>query len=182
MANVVPKNLGSAVNPPRFLSYVLKDDGSIPNSKLPLIIYQSAVNVSPDDPASVFERLFGGNGWTSSWRNGIYSYHHYHSTAHEVLGVFRGSATVQFGGEHGITQKLRAGDVVVIPAGVAHKNLGASTDFGVVGAYPPGQTWDMNYGTKSERPAADENIARVPVPDIDPVYGLGGLARELWAK
>ena len=170
------------LNPPRVLALPLQDDGVIPNSKFPLLIYQGAVKLPPRDPAPVFEDLFTANQWGNSWRDGIYTYHHYHSTAHEVLGVYSGSATVQFGGERGIKQKITAGDVVIIPAGVAHKNLGASSDFGVVGAYPGGQEWDMNYGQKRERPAADENIARVALPKLDPVYGAGGPLLEQWGK
>jgi uncharacterized protein YjlB len=162
------------LNPPQVLAHALQDDGRIPNSKLPLLIYQNAVKLPAHEPASVFKQLFDANHWDETWRNGIYTYHHYHSTAHEVLGVFSGSATVQFGGEHGITQKLRSGDVVIIPAGVAHKNMGASTDFGVVGAYPQGQHYDMCYGAPAERPKADENIARVEPPKADPVYGTDG--------
>jgi uncharacterized protein YjlB len=171
-----------SVNPPRVLPLPLKDDGLIPNSKFPLLVYQGAVTLPPRDPASVFEELFAANQWSGSWRDGIYTYHHYHSTTHEVLGVYAGSATVKFGGEHGVKQKLSAGDVVVIPAGVAHKNLGASSDFGVVGAYPHGAEWDMNYGQGKERPQSDENIARVPLPAMDPVYGANGPLQEQWAK
>ena len=105
---------------------------------------------------------------------------HYHSSAHEVLGVFSGSARVQFGGETGIVLEVRAGDVVVIPAGVSHRNLGASRNFGVVGAYPNGQSWDMQYGKPGERPAADQRIARVPIPATDPVCGVDGPVCALW--
>jgi uncharacterized protein YjlB len=167
-------------NAPTVLTFGLCDDGRIPNSKLPLLIYPKAVKLTSRDPASTFEELFTANRWGSTWRDGIYTYHHYHSTAHEVLGVFSGTATVQLGGEGGIKQKINAGDVLVIPAGVAHKNLGASSDFGVVGAYPPGQDWDMNYGRPQERPLADENIARVPLPEMDPVHGAGGPLLEHW--
>src|SRR5436190_22857705 len=170
------------VNAPTVLTFGLHDVGRIPNSKLPLVIYPKAVKLPARDPASTFEEIFAANGWGSTWRDGIYTYHHYHSTAHEVLGVFSGTATVQLGGEGGIKQKINAGDVLVIPAGVAHKNLGASSDFGVVGAYPPGQDWDMNYGRPQERPVADENIARVALPKLDPVYGAGGPLLEQWAK
>jgi uncharacterized protein YjlB len=168
------------VNAPRVLTFGLSDDGRIPNSKLPLLVYQNAVKLLLRDPAAVFEEVFALNRWRGSWRNGIYTYHHYHSTAHEVLGVFSGTATVQLGGERGIKQKINAGDVLVIPAGVAHKNLGASNDFGVVGAYPIGQDWDMNYGRPEERPRADEEIARVALPELDPVYGGDGPLLERW--
>ena len=123
---------------PDVLAQSLKDDGVFPNSKLPLLVYRQAVVIPERDPAAVFERLFAAHGWGDSWRNGIYAYHHYHNTAHEVLGVYRGSAKVQLGGERGITCEVSVGDVIIIPAGVAHKSLGSSADFGVVGAYPEG--------------------------------------------
>jgi uncharacterized protein YjlB len=174
------QQLTESLNEPKPLSLQLQDDGSIPNSKFPLLIYQGALKLPASDPAALFEELFTSNHWSDSWRDGIYTYHHYHSTAHEVLGVYRGSATVQFGGERGTKQKVTAGDVIIIPAGVAHKNLGASSDFGVVGAYPAGQQWDMNYGQASERPQVDENIARVAMPEFDPVYGVDGPLKKSW--
>jgi uncharacterized protein YjlB len=169
------------VDVPRVFPYQLKDDGSIPNNpELPLLVYEGAFKLPTREPASVIEQVFAANEWTGSWRNGIYRFHHYHSKTHEVLGVFSGSATVQFGGQHGITQSLRAGDVVIIPAGVAHKNLGASSNFGVVGAYPGGREADMNYGKADERLVADYNIAHVPLPRRDPVYGADGPLFEHW--
>jgi uncharacterized protein YjlB len=132
------------------------------------------------DPATVFEHLFHTNQWGGAWRNGVYSYHHYHSTAHEVLGVYGGSAKVQLGGEQGLTLTIQHGDVVIIPAGVAHKNLGASRDFRIVGAYPLGQYPDMNYGQPEERPQADRNIEGVPLPSSDPIYGLDGPLSSYW--
>jgi uncharacterized protein YjlB len=169
------------VNEPDVLAQELKDDGIFPNSRFPSLFYRKAVLLPKRDPAATFERLFGMNGWHGAWRNGIYSYHHYHSTAHEVLGVYRGSAKVQLGGDHGIIQEIHPGDVVIIPAGVAHKNLGSSGDFGVVGSYPEGQDWDMNFGSTGERPQADNNIARVTLPKMDPVYGAAGPLLPRWA-
>jgi len=162
------------------ISTVLEDDGTFPNSRLPLVVFRDALTPAGPDPARVVEEAFHANGWGDGWRNGIYPYHHYHSTAHEVLGVYRGSATVQLGGQRGVTLDVHPGDVIVIPAGVAHKNLGQSDDFAVVGAYPDGQRMDMNYGTPGERPAADERIARVALPRKDPVYGAAGPLRRLW--
>jgi uncharacterized protein YjlB len=162
------------------LAVELKDDGVVPNSKLPLLVYRRAVAVSDEDSAHVFEELFKENGWGDSWRNGIYPYQHYHSTAHEVLGIYQGSAKVQLGGERGVIHDVKAGDVIVIPAGVAHKNLGSSPDFGVVGAYPEGQEMDMNYGKANERERAIENIAHLELPKMDPVFGENGLLIEKW--
>jgi uncharacterized protein YjlB len=170
-----------AVNPPQVVTHTLTDDGVFPNNaRLPLLLYRQAVTLSASAPATLFEALFTAQQWGNGWRNGIYAFHHYHSTAHEVLGIFRGRATVQFGGEQGPRLTVNGGDVVIIPAGVAHKNLGASRDFGVVGAYPWDQRWDTCYGKPGERPRADHNIARVPLPYADPVYGPEGTLMRLW--
>jgi uncharacterized protein YjlB len=160
---------------------LLKDDGAIPNNpRLPLLIYKDAVELLENDPAGFVEQLLRSHQWGGSWRNGIYSYHHYHSTAHEVLVIYGGSAEVQLGGENGIRESLHSGDVIVIPAGVGHKNLGSSDDFAVVGAYPAGQDWDICYGKPSERPRADKNIERVALPTADPIYGESGPLRQHW--
>lgn len=148
--------------------HLFADDGTFPNSRLPVLVYRGVL--APGKPGG-FEELFERHGWSSSWRNGLYAVHHYHSTAHEVLGIFRGSVTARLGGPRGATVELAAGDVVIIPAGVAHKNDGATPDFAVVGAYPVGTGPDMCYGKPGERPATDAAIARVSVPPRDPVHG-----------
>jgi uncharacterized protein YjlB len=171
------------VQPPQVVCQTLEDDGTYPNNAaLPLLAYRGAVQLPERDPAATFEALFQANGWSGSWRNGVYGYHHYHSTAHEVLGVYGGTARVQMGGEAGIVVEVYPGDVVIIPAGVAHKNLGASADFRVVGAYPRGQRPDMNTGQEGERPGADWNIAQVDRPGADPVYGVSGPLVEHWPE
>lgn len=162
--------------------HLLGDDGVYPNNEhLPLLLYQAVLELPPRDPAAAIEALFRENLWGGSWRNGIYGFHHYHSTAHEVLGVYSGRAQVQLGGEQGIALAIECGDVVIIPAGVAHKNLGASPDFRVVGAYPQGQRPDMNYGEPGERPQADERMARLPLPKADPVFASSGLCMDHWS-
>ena len=66
-----------------------EDDGVYPGSTLPVLLYRAAITVDAQDRASVFERGFAQNDWRNSWRNGVYSFAHYHSTAHEALGVGR---------------------------------------------------------------------------------------------
>lgn len=167
---------------PEIISELLVDDGTFPNNeRLPLMVYKSAIAVPLKDPAGAVERILKENQWGGSWRNGIYTYHHYHSTAHEVLGIYGGIVTVQLGGPNGIIVECAVGDVIIIPAGVAHKNLGSSKDFRCVGAYPSGQNWDMNYGKPGERPKADQNIAKVPLPNNDPVYGADGPLIKGWS-
>jgi uncharacterized protein YjlB len=159
------------------------DDGAIPNNPtLPFLVYRAALNLPADDPAASCEAVFERNGWSGSWRDGIYPFAHYHSTAHEVLGICRGEAEVRFGGNAGVTLTMGAGDAVVIPAGVGHHNLGASTDFLVVGAYPRGQRWDLCRGLAEERPQVLDNIARVPLPAADPLYGADGPLVEHWLR
>lgn len=168
---------------PKIETYILEDDGTFPNNAvLPLIIYTGAFNLKQGDIASQLGKVLHQNHWGNSWRNGIYTYHHYHSIAHEVLGIYQGEARVQLGGPEGVIITVLAGDAIVIPAGVAHKNLGASDDFACVGAYPPGQDPDMNYGKAGERPKADENIAQVPLPYTDPIYGSDGPLIKHWKK
>ncbi len=173
----------SFIHPAQVTAHLLRDDGTFPNNpKLPLLIYENVLELPEEDPAALIEELFASNHWTQSWRNGIYSFHHYHSTAHEVLGCYRGSATVQFGGEHGHTDSIMYGDVIIIPAGVAHMNFEATPDFGVVGAYPDGQHWDMCRGEPGEWDRAKERIEYVAFPTADPVYGADGPLFEWWQR
>jgi uncharacterized protein YjlB len=159
---------------------IFDDDGRIPNSRLPLVVRRRAMAQEANDPAAAFERLFAKNGWSGAWRNGIYDYHHYHSTAHEVLGIASGSATVRFGGEGGETVPLAAGDVAVIPAGVGHALIKGSDDLLVVGATPGGAEWDIVRDDPGAIAAARQRIKEVPLPDADPVDGADGPLTKLW--
>ncbi len=163
--------------------YRFTDDGKIPNNpKLPLLIYRNVVRFTESNRAAIVEDLFASNRWTNSWRNGIYSFHHYHSNTHEVLGVFQGKASVVLGGENGVTTEVAAGDVIILPAGTGHRNVGSSFDFRVVGAYPDGTDWDLCRGDLSERPLAERKTAQVPRPEMDPVFGENGPLFEYWKK
>ncbi len=159
--------------------FYFKDDGSIPNSRYPLLVYRNAFNARGTEGASWLEQTFEANNWANSWRNGIYPFHHYHSTSHEVLGIYSGTALLHLGGEKGSKVNIAAGDIIIIPAGVGHKNLG-SDHLGVVGAYPDGHTWDLLRGEPGERPQADKNIAALPLPSHDPVMGKEKGLLDIW--
>ena len=161
-----------------------KDDGLIPNNAtLPFLRYRNVLVLSEAaDPAAVFETLFERNGWGGSWRNGIYDYLHYHPRIHEVLGIARGRARVRFGGAQGKTLNLKAGDVVVLPAGTGHQALAASKDLLVVGAYPAQGKYDEYEGSPKEHGRAIRMIPKVPLPRRDPVYGADGPLKQLWKR
>jgi len=172
------KTMAGELVKPEMLHF--KDDGIIPNSKYPLLHYQKAFAETGSNGALWLEQHFAKYNWTNSWRNGVYSFHHYHSTSHEVLGIYSGSALLFLGGEKGQKVHVEAGDIIVIPAGVGHKNIESSSDFGVVGAYPDGRSWDIMRGEPGERPKADERIAVLPVPDFDPCLGKSDGLIKLW--
>jgi uncharacterized protein YjlB len=158
-------------------THVFKDDGGIPNSSLRVLVYHDVPEAQ--DPSGC-EELFKRHGWLGAWQNGIYDFHHFHSTAHEVLGIVRGSASVVLGGPSlGREFEVRKGDVLVLPAGTGHCNTGSS-DLLVVGAYPDGMRWDIRRGDPAEHDEAVANIRAVPLPDGDPVLGESGPLVELW--
>jgi len=158
-------------------SFVFADDGAIPNSKLPLLVYRQAV---PADAAAI-ERIFTANRWPAAWRGPVHPFHHFHSEAHEVLGVAEGETQVQFGGPGGQVLTVRAGDVVVVPAGVGHCRQSQSDGLVIVGAYPDNTPQrDLRRGEPTEHDQVVRNIGVVPRPPADPVAGAEGPLVRLW--
>jgi uncharacterized protein YjlB len=164
------------------LTLRFEDDGFVPNnSALPLVLYRGAVRLDDaSDPAAVYEALFQANGWGDAWRDSIYDFVHYHPGIHEVLGVARGHALVQFGGPSGRELETQPGDIAILPAGTGHRCLRASDDLLVVGAYPPTGEYEEYRATKEEHDRALAKIINVALPQSNPVYGPDGPLVRLW--
>jgi uncharacterized protein YjlB len=164
------------------LSFVFEDDGLVPNSPMPFLVYKGAIDVDSEHPEKTIEGLFGANGWGEMWRNGVYDYLHYHATVHEALGVARGHARVRFGGDRGKEIEISAGDVAILPAGTGHQCLSASRDFCVIGAYPPGSQMHVTRPTHENHAKALQTIPAVKLPYTDPVRGESGPLVRLWKR
>ncbi len=153
------------VTPPDVRAELLTDNGRIPNHpEFPVLIYRKSIRGMSRGAAKLVERTFSTNWWFYAWRSGVYD----------------GEASIQLGGEPGIKVDVSPGDVLIIPAGVGHRNLGSTDDFAVVGAYPRGQRWDLCYGEEAERIGIVDRIARVPYSETDPVYGEEGPLKTYW--
>jgi uncharacterized protein YjlB len=168
-------------------TFTFADDGDIPNSPLPLIVYLRALDLGALDPttpdlATAFEKLYRSNGWGNGWRNGIFPFHHYHSNAHEFLGIAAGTADVRFGGEGGRTITVGPGDAVLIPAGVGHKRVASTPDLLVIGAYPDGQRADLYREGVADKQHVRSRIAATSRPQRDPIGGATGPQSVLWGS
>lgn len=178
--------------------------GSPNNPSLPLILYRAALEVGDKDPESAIEKTFGANRWGDGFRGDTFPFHHYHSVAHEVVGIARGRARIQFGGPSGPVFDVEAGDAVLIPAGVAHRRLDDTPGFSSVGAYPPGQQPDLCVLSEADQRAAQarpdvggldieavgedalqaarERVRQTALPETDPIMGVAGPVAEIWLK
>ncbi|WP_289296274.1 cupin [uncultured Reyranella sp.] len=165
-------------------TFRFESDGETPNNAtLPLLLYREVVPAdAAGDAAGWFERTFAAHNWTQAWRNGIHPFLHFHTAAHEVLGIAAGRASVQFGGRAGVTLDVAAGDVVVLPAGTGHRRLDASRDLLVVGAYPANGRFDQRRPGEVDIDTACRAVAAVPLPEMDPIAGARGPLTTLWRQ
>jgi len=160
------------------VTHLLASAGPIPNHpRWPLLVYPGAVkDIAPE----TFEEMFTRNKWPAAWRNGVLPFHHYHSNGHEALGIYSGEVTVQFGGDTGVTVTAKPGDVIVLPAGTGHKKLSSKGVLGVVGAYPAGSRPDTCMPPFARAAKSASTVAKVPLPECDPVFGAGGPLFDHW--
>jgi uncharacterized protein YjlB len=115
----------------------------------------------------------------------------------EFPGVFQGSSELIFGqggaDNEGVGTKclVKAGDVIVIPAGVSHASVTMEPITGkedeppylYVGVYPrgaPQYTYDLGERVLETDDALFQEIAAVPIPPNDPIFGPGGPLTEIW--
>ena len=169
---------------PHILHFIIKRHKNFPNSRLPVLIYKKVFNLprQKNKSADIVQQIFLRNGWSNSWRNGIYDFHHYHSLTHECMGISMGRATVILGGPAGKNIKLEQGDVIILPAGMGHKCLSHSPDFQCIGAYPQGKDYDTNFGLPSELKKTLINIRKLSTPKHDPALGKEGFLKMHWTN
>ena len=159
-----------------------KENQPFPNNPLPVLYYPKVVAnlLNEPDPAQSVLDLFEKKDYTNGWVNGIFSYHHFHSNTHEVLACIAGKATVQLGGPDTQSYSFSEGDVLLLPAGVAHKRVAASPDFKIVGAYPEGLEPDMQKGGAENYESIKQAITAVQLPKKDPAEGANGSLSNHW--
>ncbi|MEO5684893.1 MAG: hypothetical protein ABIQ88_19780 [Chitinophagaceae bacterium] len=161
--------------------YILPDSGQFPNSHLPVLYYPDVLPLPSLFAAAGIKSLFTRNGWTNNWKGGIYTYSHYHSNTHEAMGIISGSTIIRLGGDTGICLEINKGDLLIIPAGVAHKNEGRQDDIVCIAGYPEGKYFDINTGQPGERPDNDITIEAVPIPSNGPL-GLETEIFSVWSR
>lgn len=200
--------------------YYLPPTALIPNSRYPLLHYPGLLSdqltSSTTSIAPQVHTLLAQNGWKTHWifRYGHTQQSHYHHS-HECMAVLSGTATIRFGvadtdpdlersthgnakEDGGVEIHAQAGDVFVLPAGLAHKTHdttpaefalltpgnGQGIDaedpvvalekikldgFTMLGAYPEGTSWDSATG--GEDVGRYDDVWNVPRPELDPVLG-----------
>lgn len=162
-------------------TYLLIGNGRIPNSDLPLTVYKGAIDTDVVD----FEAVLRNHGWIPEWHSsiGLYPAQHFHSDAHELIAVTRGSLFGEFGGPGGVRLLLAAGDVIVIPAGVGHFGLEITSDLRLTGAFPLGHSiHDFRLGHPSEYAQVFAASRKVSIPPFDPIYGAAGPLIAAWCQ
>ena len=167
---------------PDVQAFRFEDDGETPNNpRLPLVVYRAAVKLAGEhDPAAPFERAFARHGWGDGWRNGIYPFLHFHTATHEVLGIARGRATVEFGGAKGQAldgrggRRRRAAGRHRPSAHLGERRSSGRRRLSAQRFIRPEAAGQVDHKK------AVAAIAEVPLPEMDPVHGREGPLMTLW--
>ncbi|WP_092875488.1 hypothetical protein [Izhakiella capsodis] len=169
-----------ASSQPHYLLLSQPDNGVPNNVQFPLICYPQAAPRDNTNLVVWFEACFSTNQWLPCGRYPLHPYTHFHPNTHEVLGICAGWAELLFGGDNGRMMTVHAGDAVLIPAGVGHKQVAASDDFFAVVAYPCGVQPETQRDDKALLSLALEAVKQVAMPQTDPLLGDEGGLVEIW--
>ncbi|KAF1992416.1 cupin domain-containing protein [Aulographum hederae CBS 113979] len=159
----------------------------IPNTSLsnhPLLIYHSCFP-SNTSSSTLSSHLSTVGVVEPQWTYSMYPTTHFHSNTHEVLLVLHGRALLCFGGEDNpgrFEPEVKAGDAIVVPAGVGHRLLeDRDGGFKMMGCYPVGaEGWDMCYGKEGEdKSGIEKKIKSLPWFKRDMLYGDSGPVLDL---
>ncbi|KAI9806528.1 MAG: hypothetical protein M1833_003715 [Piccolia ochrophora] len=191
--------------------YYFTSTHHVPNSRLPALIYRSAIprQSNGEPPTAEWTReCIEKNEWMQGGVFKTFKAHHFHSVTHECYAVFRGSSRLLLGrgplddaaSHDGQEVDVTVGDVVVLPAGVAHCSLSSEDDYEYVGLYPKvrcATQGHLNHVTDilQGSPRYDNNFCKagpdetkrkaevceqVAIPNHDPVFGAGGPLVSIW--
>ncbi|KAI1386434.1 uncharacterized protein F4822DRAFT_316371 [Hypoxylon trugodes] len=174
-----------AVNPE---THYFEQTTLVPNSKLPVLIYRDVLPqpYSEEKTQAFLEK----NQWLKGGTWGAVPRHHFHPNTHECYAVFQGSSTLLLGvgpnedAGNGGEVFVKAGDVIILPAGVSHCSKDFQDGYRYVGVYPKGAPkWKSEYCRDGSRcQELREEAEHVEIPDWDPVRGRMGPLYELWSS
>ncbi|KAL2812323.1 hypothetical protein BJX63DRAFT_421885 [Aspergillus granulosus] len=202
---------------PRIIPYHIKPTLLIPNSPKPLLLYKKCFLRNGKVNIALAYDTFTKNGWDPQWVTtyGNTQRSHYHPATHEVMVVLSGPGTIRWGTadlsddpqkhtygtpgtdfeEGSMFIEVEAGDLFVIPTGVAHKSFDVRAvdpdptafvgslqvkGFTMMGAYPRGMSWGWAEG--GQHVGAYEDVWRVRNADLDPVLGAEGGINVFWNR
>jgi uncharacterized protein YjlB len=143
----------------------------IPNHpSFPVLLYRDVEAAAGG--ADACSAQFSEHGWGGSWVDGVFGFHHFHSTSHEVLAVIGGRATLELGGPQGRAFEVSTGDVVVLPAGTGRVRRITTSCAGMIpkrlrphasGSRRSGPRRKIRSAARASGGGADRRDARVPV-------------------
>ena len=141
---------------------IASDDGDIPNNRLPLIVYEGAIDATAGDPAVAFE-----DSVPRQRLGRRLAERHLSRSTTIIRPPTRCSASPAArprsasAARRAKRFRVKAGDAVLIPAGVGHKRLSSSHDLLVIGAYPGGQWADLMREGAEDKAGIRARIAAV---------------------